>query len=382
MLALVNSPVSIAARAGVLYLLTYDGRLARISPTGQTNAYSHDLLDATLSAPRRVALDKDGNPIVSDNGKVYRYNAASSFAKSQLGNDLPGVYGIAVNQANNTYYAATNPGNSLYKLVGNVWTEVALSGGSLSNPNGIGVAPDGTVLVAEGLDAKTGNVKTVSADGTVTTLPKPLYTPYDIDALANGQIIVSQNTMASGVTGVVLYNAARTSFVEKYAAGGYDPLPMGVDRTGDKVYTGNSSAEVRLNAAVIGEGPTRAASEVLVHASGVYTASPSGLYKFGLNGAPDLQLRLSTRPRAFAAVGGAVYYAGNDRNLYQVDDPATGKWSKITTISPFPDIPVAMDARSDGVLEFISGNSPDLYRVSADKTSATRLSVGLRRPEF
>lgn len=375
---LLNAPHSIAARGGILYLITADKRLVKATPT-VLSGYSLTVLDATLTNPIRVSLDKDGNPLVSDNdtGKVYRYTVAAGYARSQVGNDLPGVYGIAANQTDNTLYAATNPGNKLYVLTAGTWTEIPLSS-ALDTPCGIAVAPNGSVVAVA--DYGSGTVKTVALDGTVTSLPKPNSRPRDVDFQTTGLILASCNTGSIGALGVVRYDATRTILTELYNAYGYDTQPMGVDRTNNKVYTACSLSWLRVNGANLASAPRISGGEVLYDASGVYCATPDGVYKYGLSGNPDLYIK-ATKPMGMVATQGAIYFGGGNLHLYQITDPSTGAWARLTTL-PLPDYPLAMDARTDGTLEFVSGSDPHLYQVSADKTTATIMPIGLRRPEF
>lgn len=380
--ALISAPRSIAAKDGTFYLINNDLRLVRMAPTGEPGAYALTVLASDLVSPTRVSLAEDGDLLVADNsaGRVYRYDSQSAFNRSTVGNALTGVYAVAADPNSGTLFAITNPGNQLYKLNTGTgtWDAIALSVGSLSQPRGIAVASaSGNVAIADWNNAQ---VKLITPAGTVLKNYPLSYRPNDLDVRASGELAVSVDQCGSNILRIT---PSTDAIVEAGSSGCSTPYPLAVDRKDDAIYTANVWAQIMRNGGRIAEGPSSVRGEVLVHASGTYTSSFNALYRFGPTGQPDLALHLGFAPQAFAAVAGQVFFTGiesSSNNLYELTNLSTGSRLKLNTAS-LPSAPRAMDARQDGILEWV-GSDGRLYQMNSAKTIATLLPVGLNQPDF
>ncbi len=379
--ALLSSPKSIAVRGTSYFVINNDNRLVKVTATGASGGYTLTVLDSALTNPTRVSVEGNGNLLVADtsgSGQVYRYDAGNNFAKAAVGNTLSGVYAVAADQASGQVYAVTNPGNKLYKLssvTSGTWTEMALSGGTLNQPRGLAVSPNGLVAIA---DYNNSQVKLVNpATNAVTFSATLAFKPNDVDVRSDNQLVASVDQCGSNILRV---DPSNGTIVESGSSGCQAPFPISVDRTTNNAISANVWAQILQNGGRVVEGPLLSRGEVLVHASGTYTSTASGLYRFSPGGQPDLLVNLGFAPQAFAAIGANVYFTGSDSNLYQLSDLATGARTKLNS-SGLPSVPRAMDARTDGVLEWV-GTDGRLYRMSGDHATATLVQVGLQQPDF
>lgn len=386
-LALLDTPRGIAARSGVQYLMTNDGRLVKLEATGVTNAFRFTLLDSSLSTsngaqPRHIGFDLGGNLLATDSsaGKVYQY-AADFASKTQVGsNTLPGVCAVAADPNDGTLYALTSNSYgagtpNVYKLSGGSW--VALTSGGFNQPRGLTVRPDGQIAVA---DWGSGWVRTVDpATGGVSEFAKPYARPSDVDSLTDGQLMVNVDSCGS-----TLIRIDTVGNIRELGGVGCGPELLAVDRSTDTTYSTNYWSQVFK---IVGnsiaryiEGINISYGEVLTTPSGHYVATSTSLYKLGIGGAEDLAINLGFRPQAMALSpsDGKVYYAGTNNTLYRLDDESTGANSSLCAL---PTTPQAMDAGTSGQLEFI-GTNGRLYQLNAANTAATQLTVGLQQPDF
>ncbi|NDE97837.1 MAG: hypothetical protein EB034_06105, partial [Verrucomicrobia bacterium] len=180
-----------------------------------------------LSQPRGVALDSTGNVYVADygNDQIVRFDQRLTI--SQVGTNgtclpfsanlggLSKPSGVAVATNGNIYVADT--GNNQIKLFTNsgglpltVWgtgaagpaVDGAPAVAQFNQPEGITIAADGTVFVAD-----TGNslIRVISTNGTVATLPQPTNLA-TFTAYSSPRAIVSSPFGVVGYNGQAYYN--------------------------------------------------------------------------------------------------------------------------------------------------------------------------------
>jgi streptogramin lyase len=145
--ALLSSPTGIAMAPGGLTLYVADQAAARIDLESVGSGIIQTV-PAALSSPTGVAVDSAGNLYVADqnNGIERVPPAGTAYNLGSGDSNIVEPYGIAVDSAGNVYYTDTALG-----IVGKIApsTTVTLFAQSLSQPEGVAVAPNGDIFVAE-----------------------------------------------------------------------------------------------------------------------------------------------------------------------------------------------------------------------------------------
>ena len=210
-------------------LVTYPGGVVTTLAGSGTPAYADGTgAGASFSFPGGIALLPDGNIVVADTENhririVTPAGVVTTLAGSGSAAYADGTgaaasfwypYGVAVlldgniavvDQVNNRIRLVTYPGGVVTTLAGNdatAYVDGTGAGASFKNPSGLGVTPDGNVIVS---DTGTHCIRMITPSGVVTTLAgngtlgfadgtgtgAMFNVPYGTAMLPNGNIVVA-----------------------------------------------------------------------------------------------------------------------------------------------------------------------------------------------
>ncbi len=269
---------------GRIYRLDRDGMLTRIA--GSTHGFSGDngpAINAQLSAPWHLTLDKDGALFVADNGnnRIRR-----------IGPD-----GVIRTVAGNGTWASQGDG-------------AAAVDGSLEGPSGVAVRPDGSLLISEA-----NRIREVTRDGILRTYA------------------------GNGLSGTPVEGAPAIS--QPLVSPGFVTLsPRGVASFGDNYYFVRQVKETRPRLNAAGEMLVPQGQEVFVfNAQGRHLRTVDGLdgrvllsFEYTaegrLAGVRDAQNRLTRIERDADGKPTAIVAPGGERTTLATG--ASGRLSRIT----------------------------------------------------